>query len=282
MSLSEKYIEKTFLYFIALSLLLHGALLTVYLLMPEKKREVKQESYMVDLTDLPDMKASPQVDAKVKRFGEKRRRVIREMAPKGEMARDKTAALPRLRPRPFAPEVPRPERRPDSLPGEHVTEGATRPRSEMKPKGTAIPDLAKLYPSADRLARLEESYRKKYDTEVEEGETKFLNSEDIQFGSFLRRFESAIYGVWRYPAEAARAGIHGVTPVKITFNRKGEIERIQLLQSSGSRILDDEVFRTLHALGPLGGLPKGYNKEQFNLIAFFEYSLINGMSRGLR
>jgi len=54
---------------------------------------------MVDLTDLPDMKASPQVDAKVKRFGEKRRRVIREMAPKGEMARDKTAALPRLRPR---------------------------------------------------------------------------------------------------------------------------------------------------------------------------------------
>ena len=86
--------------------------------------------------------------------------------------------------------------------------------------------LGKLYPSADKLAKLEEGYRKKYEPEVEEGEARFLNTEDIQFGSFLRRFESAVYGVWRYPEEAARMGIEGVTPVKITFNRKGEIEQV--------------------------------------------------------
>lgn len=268
--MSEKNIEKVFLYFIALSLILHGIALTIIVLMPEKKHEVKNQPYMVDLTDLPEAKNVPSAEPKVKRYGEKRRRVAKETAPKGEGVRDKTATLPNL------------ERQAASPSRESATESSEIPRPVTKPKGTPVPGLDKLYPSADRLARLEESYRKKYDTEVEEGDTKFLNSDDIKFGSFLRRFESAVYGVWRYPAEAARAGIQGVTPVKITFNRKGEIERIQLLQSSGSRILDDEVFRALHALGPLGGLPKGYNKEQFNLIAFFEYGIVDGMSRGLR
>jgi len=280
--MSEKYVEKAFLYFIVLSLFLHVAAITGYLLIPEKKREIKREPLMVDLSDLPELQEVPRDREKAQRFGEKRRRVERETAPKGERARDKTALLPRTAPRPALPRPPIADRQLEAPARDEMSESARKQAPEVKPKGTAIPDLAKLYPSADRLARLEEGYRKKYDTEVEEGDTKFLNSDDIKFASFLRRFETAVYSVWRYPAEAARAGVQGVTPVKITFNRKGEIERIQLLQSSGNRLLDEEVFRTLHALGPLGGLPKGYDKEQFNLIAFFEYGIVNGISRGLR
>jgi protein TonB len=89
-----------------------------------------------------------------------------------------------------------------------------------------------------------------------------------------------VYGVWTYPAAASRAGIQGVTPVRITFNKKGEIENIQLLQSSGSKILDDEVFRALRALGPIGSLPKNYAKDRFYLIAFFQYGLFGGTGRG--
>ena len=89
------------------------------------------------------------------------------------------------------------------------------------------------------MARLEESYRKKYGEEVAEGETRFLNTDDIQFGSFLRRFETAVYGVWRYPQEAAMKGIEGITPVRITFNRRGEI--------TGAVTIDDlygKIFST--------------------------------------
>jgi protein TonB len=116
---------------------------------------------------------------------------------------------------------------------------------------------------------------------VEEGETKFLNTDDIQFGSFLRRFETAVYGVWSYPQEAARLGIEGMTPVRITFNRKGEIEHVELIESSGSDILDNEVLRTLHNIGRVGSLPKGYTKDKFYLIAFFQYGITRGMSRGV-
>jgi protein TonB len=87
--------------------------------------------------------------------------------------------------------------------------------------------------------------------------------------------------VWRYPPDAARLGIEGVTPVKITFNKKGEVENVELLESSGSKILDNEVFRTLRMIGPIGAFPKGYGKDKFNLIAFFQYGIVRGMSRGM-
>ena len=129
------------------------------------------------------------------------------------------------------------------------------------------------------MAKLEESYRRKFENDIAEGDTRFLNSDDIVFGSFLRRFEGAVYGVWRYPQEAALKGIEGITPVRITFNRRGEITKIQQLESSGARILDEEVLRTLRAIGPVGGFPKGYDKEEFHLIAFFQYG---GARRSLR
>jgi protein TonB len=131
------------------------------------------------------------------------------------------------------------------------------------------------------MASIEETYRKKFSEEVEEGQTKFLNTDDIQFGSFLRHFETAVYGVWTYPEEAARLGIEGMTPVKITFNRKGDIEKVELLDSSGSTILDNEVLRTLHRIGRVGSFPKGYTKDKFYLVAFFQYGIMRGISRSL-
>ena len=273
--MSEKNVEKIFLYFVALSLLLHAVAGTLLYLLPEEKREVKPEPYMVELTEAPALKEKSQQKIQPKRLDEFRRRVARETAPKGDSRRDTLPSASPSLPRRPPTTVKSPVDTVPNLP----SEPDTRPKS-VSPDARKFPELAKLFPSAERMSKLEEGYRKKYDTEIDEGETRFLNSDDIQFGSFLRRFESAVYGVWTYPAAASRAGIQGVTPVRITFNRKGEIENIQLLQSSGSRILDDEVFRALRALGPIGSLPKNYAKDHFNLIAFFEYGLIGGSGRG--
>ncbi len=48
---------------------------------------------------------------------------------------------------------------------------------------------------------------------------------------------------------------------------------VELLESSGAKVLDDEVFRTLKMIGPVGGFPRGYNKDEFHLIAFFQYGM---------
>jgi protein TonB len=155
-------------------------------------------------------------------------------------------------------------------------EPVTRGEGIFKPKTGEGTERSRLFPSAGKLARLEDSYRQKYRREVEDGETRFLNTDDIQFGSFLRRLETAVYGVWHYPQEALMRGIEGTTPVRITFNRNGEITQVDLLETSGSKILDDEVMRTLKQLGPIGTFPRGYTGEVFKLIAFFHYGSGSG------
>ncbi|WP_237754309.1 energy transducer TonB [Geobacter sp. OR-1] len=258
---------------LTLSFFLHVGFFFLFLLMPQVDRKAAQEPIMVDLQDIPEItKQLPKGESAVPRKSESYQRVPVETAPRGSRQTEKKArfaemppAKPQIRPQPRSVELERQKLSQESL---------------FKPKEQSSSDLAKLYPTSGKLARIEESYRKKYEEEVKESDTKFLNTDDILFGSFLRRFETAVYGVWRYPSEAVKLGIEGVTPVRITFNRKGEIEQVEILESSGSRILDDEVRRTLGLIGPVGSLPKGYDKERFHLIAFFHYGISSGSLRG--
>jgi len=286
--MSDKFVEKTFLYLLALSVLLHLAIFGLIALLPPEKEKPAPEPTMVDLTDLPEPPPAPPAPRPRQRIAEREQRVTRETAPKGTRDTEQLRQQPQ-RPAQLTPpsrSEARTETARPSIPSQQQGRTTQEPvapiaRGEglFKPKTGAPAERSSLFPSSGRLARLEESYRKKYEPEVEDGDTKFLNTDDIQFGSFLRRFETAVYGNWHYPQAALLRGIEGVTPVKITFNRGGEILHVELLESSGSRILDDEVLRTLKELGPIGSFPKGYAGQDFKLIAFFQYGIGGGRLR---
>jgi protein TonB len=277
--MSDRSIEKSFLYLIVFSLLLHlGAGALLYYL-PQASPKPK-EPVFIDLQQVPDLKAPPQPrQQETHRQSEQRVRVPRETAPRGRDASDN--AVPPQPRRPPTPQQARPREPSPAVPRETPLAPGSSASALLKPKSPTAQQTPQpqLFPSANRMARLEDSYRRKFEDEIAEGETRFLNSDDILFGSFLRRFESAVYGVWRYPQEAAMKGIEGITPVRISFNRRGEITGVRLLESSGAKVLDEEVFRTLKLIGPVGGFPKGYDKEEFHLIAFFQYG---GSRRALR
>ena len=276
----DRYIEKSFLYLLGISLLLHAAVFAALYFFPPVQPEPPKEPVFIDLQQMPELKPQPaQRQQETQRRSEQRSRVEREMAPRGDAPKDSLTveknAVPPGKPAPAA-RSPQPSAgRAPVTPGSSAA-GLLKPKEQIARQQLTT---ANLFPGANRLAKLEESYRRKFENDIAEGDTRFLNSDDIVFGSFLRRFESAVYGVWRYPQEAALRGIEGITPVRITFNRRGEIVNIQQLESSGARILDDEVLRTLRAIGPVGGFPKGYDKEEFHLIAFFQYG---GSRRSLR
>jgi len=283
--LHNDFIEKNFIYLVALSLALHILLAAIVVSLPEQQKPLSKEPFMVDLQDLPAVKPQVTPPDEVKRLDEQRRRVPREMAPRGVDGLDRLQPPSRrTTPPPSQPSRPEPSAKPGTAGDIKLQEAPTRRGEGLfrpMPPTPQLPSVNKLMPSAERLASLEDSYRRKFRDQVEEGDAHFLNTNDLQFGSFLRRFEAAVYGVWRYPQEAARLGIEGMTPVRITFNRQGEIENITLLESSGSKILDEEVQRTLRKVGRIGGFPKGYDKDTFTLIAFFHYGIERG-ARSLR
>ena len=290
--MTDKYIEKSFLYLFLVSLLLHLGVFALVLYLPGAKQPPPREPVFIDLQQMPELppRQEPR-QMKTPRLSDQQRRVNRETAPRSRDNRDSEVSraprepvrsAPRQQPNepgPAGPSqspaqdntaLPLPSERPirQVLPGSSAS-SLLKPRNQ----GVQRPSQEQLFPKATKLAQLEENYRRKFENDVTEGDTKFLNTDDIQFGSFLRRFENAVYGVWSYPQEAVRNGIEGITPVKITFSREGKVVRVQLLESSGARILDDEVIRTLNTIGPVGTFPKGYDKDEFHVIAFFNYGI---------
>jgi protein TonB len=296
--MSSKKIDKNFLYLLILSVIMHLALYTIISLMPPAQGKPEQGPTMVDLTELPELAELPKPEPKPPTSKpEPKKPVPKEQRPiplpSLKQAPVTKQAVPQS-PRPVQPgqpsqaepappqqSAPVSRKAEPSVPAQETgqTEPVTRGQGIFKPKSGGPIERSKLFPSAGKLARLEDSYRKKFEQEIERGDTSFLNSDDIRFGSFLRRFESAVYGVWHYPEAALARGIEGTTPVRITFNRSGEIVHVELLESSGSGILDAEVMRTLKQLGPIGSFPKGYSGNAFKLIAFFQYGISGGRLR---
>ena len=282
--MSDRYIEKSFLILLLLSLLLHvGAGALLYYL-PEKPQLPPKEPVFIDLQQVPDLNPpSTPRQQETPRQSDRQVRVPSETAPRGVDVLDTDVA------RATRPVSQNPQSAQQARKREDTTQNTREApivagssvSSLLRPRQSTsqATSQAQLYPGASRMAKLEDSYRRKFENDIAEGDTRFLNSDDIQFGSFLRRFENSVYGVWRYPQEAAMKGIEGITPVRITFNRRGEITGTQLLESSGAQVLDAEVFRTLKLIGPVGGFPKGYDKDEFHLIAFFQYG---GARRALR
>lgn len=277
--MSDHTIEKSLLYLLVLSLLLHAGVGALLYYLPEARPQPK-EPVFIDLQQVPDLNVPQQPrQQETRRQSEQRIRVPQETAPRGRDASD-NAVPPQVR-QPLAPQQARPREADRTAPRETPVTPDSSASGLLKPKSPTARQTQspQLFPSARRMSMLEDSYRRTFEDEIAEGETRFLNSDDILFGSFLRRFETAVYGVWRYPQEAAMKGIEGITPVRISFNRRGEITGVRLLESSGAAVLDDEVLRTLKLIGPVGGFPKGYDKDEFHLIAFFQYG---GARRALR
>lgn len=301
--MSSKKIDKNFLYLLTLSVIVHLALYTMISLMPPAEGKPEQQPTMVDLTELPELADLPKPQPKAppskpeaKKPVQKEQRpiplptvkqppVTKQVVPQASRPVQPSQPSPgqpsQAEPAPPQPSAPVSRKAEPDRPHQETgqPEPVTRGQGIFKPKSGGPIERSKLFPSAGKLARLEDSYRKKFEQEIERGDTSFLNSDDIRFGSFLRRFESAVYGVWHYPEAALVRGIEGTTPVRITFNRSGEIVQVELLESSGSGILDAEVMRTLKQLGPIGSFPKGYSGNAFKLIAFFQYGISGGRLR---
>jgi len=272
-------VDKTMLRLLAVSVLLHLTVFVLIAVLPTELPQLPPEPVPVDLSEISQAPpAAPDPAHPVKRIAKRNRHAALETAPAGIRETDQNQQQPQAirqhRPKPasspWKPQATPPRKKTAPAPhGEEVL-----PVAIASPPGRSAP-----LPGSGQLARRKESYRKKYASEVAEGKVTFLDTSDSEFGSFLRRFESGVQEIWRYPEGARLRGIAGVTPVKITFKQGGEIVQVNLLESSGSRILDDEVIRSLKRLGPLGSFPKSYHGQEFSLIAFFEYSFDGGSLR---
>lgn len=286
--MSDKHIEKSFLYLVLVSFLIHAAVFSLIPLIPKQEFKSQEEPPMVELRDLPlplpEPKPTPQGSGSGR--GRHSLRPVPNPIPTPPSMQRQARQQPaprtqpwteRLVPRAASPTAPSKPEQAVAVPGKQNapftapdTAGKAVPHGDglLRPQRGEQTDLAKLFPTAKRMQKLEESYRKKYE-DVEQGDTRLMDTDDPVVGLFGMRFRNALKDRLNAitPWEVGLG--RGVTVLNIAVRRDGSIEAVKLLESTGNRQLDDLAIRASRNPGYVGPLPKKWPHEVLNLIYVF-------------
>ncbi len=83
-------------------------------------------------------------------------------------------------------------------------------------------------------------------------------SDALYLDSWQRKIEKV--GNLNYPSKARRLNLNGSLKMKVSIRYDGSIEEIAILESSGSKILDDAALRIVRIAAPFNPLPAEIRK----------------------
>ncbi|MFA5323051.1 MAG: TonB family protein [Smithella sp.] len=106
-------------------------------------------------------------------------------------------------------------------------------------------------------------------------ETIDLGSHDIKYVNYLTKVKTKIMRIWQYPPKAFEKNEEGDVIVKMSIDADGRLAAVTLLSSSGYTELDDGAMGVVQKAAPFESLPDFYNLSRLNIIASFEYKIMD-------
>lgn len=300
--MSDHNIEKSFLYLILLSILLHMGAFGLFSLLPREPLK-PEETTMVDLQDLPE--PPPPVKREPKPKPKPKPEPIPETKP---LPKPVPVPLPRAQMLP--PDLARAAARKEAAPKaenktERIAESKRAPnvqgKTETKPQAVRSPgktdsvfstpekggketrrgegllkpqkgekvELAKLFPDAKKLESLQESYRKKY-RDIEEGDTRMIDTQDPLVAVYTNRLLVAANNSLALESTKRVITDTGVVgALMVTVNRDGTIEDVKMIESTKSAALDDIAISSVYKAGYIGPVPKKWPHEKLRVVWIF-------------
>jgi TonB family protein len=89
------------------------------------------------------------------------------------------------------------------------------------------------------------------------------------FGSIRKKIESKK----KYPELAKDAGIEGRSGVKMTILRNGQLEKAEIVDSSGSQVLDNAALQSVQNAAPFPPLPKGVKQSKIEVSIYLVFKI---------
>ncbi|MBE9546880.1 MAG: energy transducer TonB [Proteobacteria bacterium] len=108
----------------------------------------------------------------------------------------------------------------------------------------------------------------------EREDTVNLDSMDTRYRSYLVKLRKRINRNWSYPKGAYIRKEEGTTVVKFSITKDGFLKNICIIMSSGFKSLDMETLDVVKSSAPYAPLPKSFNLSKLNIVANFQYSLV--------
>jgi periplasmic protein TonB len=106
-----------------------------------------------------------------------------------------------------------------------------------------------------------------------------LNTTEVKYLSYFTHLKQKIDRAWSYPVEATTQGIHGQLVLFFVLRRSGQVSRVELLRSSGSKLLDKEAWEAVLNVGPFDPFPPQIPEEELHIRARFTYVLETASQR---
>lgn len=264
--MSDRYVEKSFLVLLVVSLLLHAAVGALLYYLPNPERPKPQDTVILDLKDLtipvkppaeiPIKIPEPVIQKEKSPKAELDKQVLRRDStvekknyyiPKGVQTHDEFGKNKQP-----APALPTPtERRQKQIEHEESVSGLLKPKKQQSPD--RLDDLS-LRPNMSKSIE-----NRLNNLDGDSGKFGVVDGTEISLESYTRRFLNEINSHLVYPPQAKQMGLEGRGNFEVTINRKGEIVSLRIT-NSGGKVFDDVTFETFKK-AVLGPLPRAYKEE---------------------
>ncbi|MGO9015380.1 MAG: energy transducer TonB [Dissulfurispiraceae bacterium] len=138
--------------------------------------------------------------------------------------------------------------------------------SQRGPSGpSAMTTREKLF-DRDIIAKLTPKSEK---SEDDNGIT--FDTKEYKYYGYMQRLRDRIEAVWRYPAEAGVRRLNGELYIRFTIKKDGRLGAVELVHTSGYKILDDAAIMALKDADPYWPLPDSWNQDSLTITGHFIY-----------
>ena len=90
---------------------------------------------------------------------------------------------------------------------------------------------------------------------------------------FLTLIRKKIESRKNYPISARNAGIEGRSEVKITILKDGQLEKVEIIDSSGSEILDNAALESVREANPFPPIPSNLRRDKIEMSIYLTFKI---------
>jgi protein TonB len=104
-------------------------------------------------------------------------------------------------------------------------------------------------------------------------DTITFDTQDYRYAGYMRKLKEKIESIWEYPPEAAKKGLYGDLKISFTIKRNGELGAVELVRTSGYRMLDDAALKALRDGAPYWPIPDDWDMDSYTINGHFFYTM---------
>jgi protein TonB len=144
-----------------------------------------------------------------------------------------------------------------------------------EPEATPAPKKEKITKKETKSVRTQKEKGVSVNGDDWREETVDLGSTDIKYVTYLAKIKNKILQIWKYPQKAYEKNEEGKVIVRMSIDADGSLAGATLMSSSGYAELDDGALSVVRTAAPFEPLPAIYSLSRLNIVASFQYKIMD-------